>query len=167
MPNIRTKYSPTPSATAVHVTGTRNTLTRAPRCSRTNGTARRRPRNPTFGWGRWIEGSRAGREGRDKAVEMERLRSGWRVADAIVSGIGPRRLLFPHQIPIPTKKRNPVRTTPQGYNESNSREDDMIHFEGEKSFALPVAEVAAKLSDAGFLVGCLADTKVVEATPDR
>jgi carbon monoxide dehydrogenase subunit G len=43
----------------------------------------------------------------------------------------------------------------------------MIHFEGEKSFARPVAEVAAKLSDAGFLVGCLPDARVIEATPDR
>ena len=30
----------------------------------------------------------------------------------------------------------------------------MIHFEGERSFPLPVAEVAAQLSDAAFLVGC-------------
>lgn len=43
----------------------------------------------------------------------------------------------------------------------------MIHFEGEKSFALPVGVVAAKLSDAAFLVGCLSDAQVVEASPDR
>ena len=43
----------------------------------------------------------------------------------------------------------------------------MIHFEGEKSFPLPVAEVAAKLSNAGFLAGCLPDTQLTEATPDR
>ncbi|MBX9583158.1 MAG: SRPBCC family protein [Gemmataceae bacterium] len=43
----------------------------------------------------------------------------------------------------------------------------MIHFEGDKHFPRPVAEVAAKLSDAGFLVGCLPDARVAEATPDR
>ena len=43
----------------------------------------------------------------------------------------------------------------------------MIHFEGQKQFPRPVAEVAAKLSDAGFLAGCLPDTTVSEATPDR
>lgn len=43
----------------------------------------------------------------------------------------------------------------------------MIHFEGRKTFALPVAEVAAKLSDAAFLVSCLPDTEIVEATSDR
>jgi carbon monoxide dehydrogenase subunit G len=43
----------------------------------------------------------------------------------------------------------------------------MIHFEGDKSFPLPVAEVAAKLSDAGFLVNCLPDAEISEATPDR
>ncbi len=43
----------------------------------------------------------------------------------------------------------------------------MIHFEGDKSFPLPVAEVAAKLSDAAFLVCCLPDTQISEATPDR
>jgi carbon monoxide dehydrogenase subunit G len=43
----------------------------------------------------------------------------------------------------------------------------MIHFEGEKSFALPVGVVAAKLSDAAFLVGCLSDAQVVEASPNR
>ena len=43
----------------------------------------------------------------------------------------------------------------------------MIHFEGDRSFKLPLAEVAAKLSDAGFLVHCLPDMEVTEATPDR
>ena len=43
----------------------------------------------------------------------------------------------------------------------------MIHFEGDKSFAVPLPEVAAKLSDAGFLVNALPDAKVTEATPDR
>lgn len=43
----------------------------------------------------------------------------------------------------------------------------MIHFEGDKHFPRPVAEVAARLSDAGFLVGCLPDASVSEATPDR
>jgi carbon monoxide dehydrogenase subunit G len=43
----------------------------------------------------------------------------------------------------------------------------MIHFEGEKLFPLPVAEVAAKLSDAGFLANCLPDATVSEATPDK
>jgi carbon monoxide dehydrogenase subunit G len=43
----------------------------------------------------------------------------------------------------------------------------MIHFEGDKHFPLPVAVAAAKLSDAGFLVNCLPDATVSEATPDR
>src|SRR5688500_18242184 len=43
----------------------------------------------------------------------------------------------------------------------------MIHFEGEKSFPLPVADVAAMLSDAAFMVGCLQDAQVTQATPDR
>lgn len=43
----------------------------------------------------------------------------------------------------------------------------MIHFEGDRSFAHPVAEVAAKLSDAAWLVGTLTDAKVSAATPDR
>lgn len=43
----------------------------------------------------------------------------------------------------------------------------MIHFEGDKHFPLPVADAAAKLSDAGFLVNCLPDSQVTEATPDR
>jgi carbon monoxide dehydrogenase subunit G len=43
----------------------------------------------------------------------------------------------------------------------------MIHFEGDMSFPLPVAEVAAKLSDAGFLANSLPDAQVTEATPDK
>jgi carbon monoxide dehydrogenase subunit G len=43
----------------------------------------------------------------------------------------------------------------------------MIHFEGDKTFPLPVAEAAAKLADAGFLVNCLPDAEVAEAAPDR
>jgi uncharacterized protein len=43
----------------------------------------------------------------------------------------------------------------------------MIHFEGDRSFPLPVAEVAVKLSDAGFLANCLPDAQVSEATPDK
>jgi carbon monoxide dehydrogenase subunit G len=43
----------------------------------------------------------------------------------------------------------------------------MIHFEGDKSFPLPVAEVAAKLSDATFLAGSLPDVQLTEATVDR
>lgn len=43
----------------------------------------------------------------------------------------------------------------------------MIHFEGDKLIPRPLAEVSAKLSDAGFLVNCLPDAQVTEATPDR
>src|SRR5436190_14842288 len=43
----------------------------------------------------------------------------------------------------------------------------MIHFEGDKSFPLPVAEVAAKLSDAGFLANCVPDAQVSEAAADH
>ena len=43
----------------------------------------------------------------------------------------------------------------------------MIHFEGDRSFPLPVAEVAAKLADAGFLANCLPDAQVSEATPEK
>ncbi|MBA4188877.1 MAG: hypothetical protein C0467_12845 [Planctomycetaceae bacterium] len=48
-----------------------------------------------------------------------------------------------------------------------SRSLPMIHFEGDKSFPLPVAEVAAKLSDASFLVGCLPDAEIAAATLDH
>jgi len=43
----------------------------------------------------------------------------------------------------------------------------MIHFEGVQSFARPVAEVAAKLSDAGFLANCVPDVQISMATPDK
>jgi carbon monoxide dehydrogenase subunit G len=43
----------------------------------------------------------------------------------------------------------------------------MIHFEGDKSFPLPVAEVAARLSDAGFLANCLPDAQVSLASPEK
>lgn len=43
----------------------------------------------------------------------------------------------------------------------------MIHFEGVQTFPLPVAEVAAKLSDAGFLAHCVPEAHVTEATPDK
>lgn len=43
----------------------------------------------------------------------------------------------------------------------------MIRFDGTRSFPLPVAEVAAKLSDAGFLANCVPDAEIAEATPDR
>jgi carbon monoxide dehydrogenase subunit G len=43
----------------------------------------------------------------------------------------------------------------------------MIHFEGVETFPLPVAEVAAKLSDAGFLANCVPDAQVSVATPDK
>ena len=42
----------------------------------------------------------------------------------------------------------------------------MIHFEGDKLIPRPLAEVSAKLSDAGFLVNALPDSKVSEATPE-
>jgi carbon monoxide dehydrogenase subunit G len=43
----------------------------------------------------------------------------------------------------------------------------MIHFEGVQSFPLPVAEVAAKLSDVGFLATAMPEVQVTEATPDH
>jgi carbon monoxide dehydrogenase subunit G len=43
----------------------------------------------------------------------------------------------------------------------------MIRFEGDRSIPLPITGLAAKLSDAGFLVGCLPDVQVSEAGPDR
>jgi carbon monoxide dehydrogenase subunit G len=43
----------------------------------------------------------------------------------------------------------------------------MIRFEGTRSFALPLADVATRLSDAGFLAGCVPDAEITEATPDR
>lgn len=44
----------------------------------------------------------------------------------------------------------------------------MIHFEGDRTFPLPPAEVFAKLSDASFLVSCLKNVdQVVETGPDK
>lgn len=43
----------------------------------------------------------------------------------------------------------------------------MIHFEGDRSFPLPVADVAAKLSDAAFLVGCLPDVQATGAAAEK
>jgi len=43
----------------------------------------------------------------------------------------------------------------------------MIHFEGDKSFPLPATEVAAKLSDVAFLVGCLPDAQILSVAHDR
>lgn len=44
----------------------------------------------------------------------------------------------------------------------------MIHFEGDKTFSLPVADVYAKLSDASFLLSCLKDVEqVIESGVDR
>jgi carbon monoxide dehydrogenase subunit G len=43
----------------------------------------------------------------------------------------------------------------------------MIHFEGVEAFAAAPDAVFAKLSDAGFLAGCLPDSTVTEATADR
>jgi uncharacterized protein len=43
----------------------------------------------------------------------------------------------------------------------------MIHFEGDCSFAQPPVDVSARLGDATFLVSCLADVEVTDATPTR
>lgn len=44
----------------------------------------------------------------------------------------------------------------------------MIRFEGDRSYALPPDVVAARLSDAAFLVGCLNNVEeVVLSTPDK
>lgn len=44
----------------------------------------------------------------------------------------------------------------------------MIHFEGEKDFAQPAAEIWEKLSDARFVVQCIPDVEMVkEATADH
>lgn len=43
----------------------------------------------------------------------------------------------------------------------------MIHFEGDEAFAVPPADLYARLSDAGFLAGCLPDAEVTAAAPDR
>ena len=43
----------------------------------------------------------------------------------------------------------------------------MAQFEGVETFPLPVSTVFAKLSDAGFLAGCLSGATVGLATPDK
>ncbi|MFM8272461.1 MAG: hypothetical protein ACKODX_09035, partial [Gemmata sp.] len=43
----------------------------------------------------------------------------------------------------------------------------MIHLEGEQLIPRPVADVAAKLSDAGYVASCVADAQVTEAGPER
>jgi len=44
----------------------------------------------------------------------------------------------------------------------------MIHFEGNRSFSIPLADAFAKLGDASFLIGCLKDVEeVVEQSADR
>lgn len=44
----------------------------------------------------------------------------------------------------------------------------MIHFEGDRTFPIPLAEVYAKLGNASFLLSCLPDIEqVVEQSPDR
>jgi carbon monoxide dehydrogenase subunit G len=44
----------------------------------------------------------------------------------------------------------------------------MIHFEGDRSFSLPPAEVAGKLGDAAFLVSCLHNVdEIVEISPNK
>jgi carbon monoxide dehydrogenase subunit G len=43
----------------------------------------------------------------------------------------------------------------------------MIHFAGERNFAIPLATAFAKLSDAAFLVACVPDAKIAEASADR
>ena len=43
-----------------------------------------------------------------------------------------------------------------------------IRFEGDRTFPLPPTVVAAKLTDAAFLVGCLRNVEhVAEAAPDK
>ena len=43
----------------------------------------------------------------------------------------------------------------------------MIHFEGDRAFPLPVAEVAAKLSDVAYLVSSLSDAQITSSSADR
>lgn len=43
----------------------------------------------------------------------------------------------------------------------------MAQFEGVETFALPVPALFAKLSDAGFVAGCLSGANVTSATPDK
>lgn len=43
----------------------------------------------------------------------------------------------------------------------------MIHFEGERHIPLPVATVAERLSDAGFLANAIPDAQLSEASADK
>jgi len=43
----------------------------------------------------------------------------------------------------------------------------VIAFAGDRSFPQPVATVAERLADAGWLVGTLPDVQVTDATPER
>jgi carbon monoxide dehydrogenase subunit G len=43
----------------------------------------------------------------------------------------------------------------------------MVHFEGDKSFPLSIEEIASKLSNVEFLVGCLPDVQITEIAPDH
>ena len=44
----------------------------------------------------------------------------------------------------------------------------MTHLEGDETFpTLSPAALYPKLSDAGYLAGCLPDAELTEATPDR
>lgn len=43
----------------------------------------------------------------------------------------------------------------------------MAKFDGVETFALPVPALFAKLSDAGFVAGCLSGATVTLATPDK
>ena len=43
----------------------------------------------------------------------------------------------------------------------------MIQFNGSESFTVPVDDLYAKLTDAGFLVRSMPDSEVVEAAPNR
>lgn len=43
----------------------------------------------------------------------------------------------------------------------------MIHFEGTETFPGPPAEVAAKLTDAGWLARCIPDAEITAAERDR
>lgn len=56
-----------------------------------------------------------------------------------------------------------------GYNSATPAPEvrTVITFSGDRSFPRPVPEVAAKLSDAAWLVGTLPDSQIVSAAPDR
>jgi carbon monoxide dehydrogenase subunit G len=56
-----------------------------------------------------------------------------------------------------------------GYNSATPAPEvrTVIAFSGDRSFPLPVPVVAAKLSDAGWLVGVLPDAHILSAAPDR